>query len=308
VPNQHLAFLGSLNGDLATLDLKEASDRVSNLLVEQMTGNFPYFSGALQATRSVRAKVPGHGIISLTKFSSMGSALCFPIEAFTFFVVVLMGIQKSLNRPLSLSDIKRLKGRVRIYGDDIIVPVEYVADVISTLEGFNFRVNANKSFWGENFRESCGKDYFRGHDVTVIKLKEDIPTSRANAEGVISSVTTRNLLYEAGMWRTCQWIDEALVRVLGKTKYPIVEPTSPLVGRVSRSFRPSGTMFDPELHHPLVKGWVVKADPPKIPLDGEHALLKWFLKRGEEPFDEKHLERSGRPRAVHLKLRNSRPW
>jgi hypothetical protein len=306
-PNQRMAREGSLTGELATLDLKEASDRVSNLLVERLTCDFPYLSGAVQATRSVRADVPGHGVIPLTKFASMGSALCFPMEAFTFFVVVLMGIQEELNRPLVREDLFRLRGRVRIFGDDIILPKEYVAAVMSKLERFNFRVNVSKSFWGGSFRESCGGDYFRGHDVTVIKVKELIPTSLQNAGEVLSSVATRNRFYEAGMWRTCQWIDERLYRILRK-KYPIVEPSSSLVGRISACFRPSGTSYDPELHYPLVKGYVAMSVPPAIPLDGEHALLKYFLKRGDEPLDREHLERSGRPDAVYLKLRSRRPW
>jgi len=306
-PNQRLALEGSLTGALATLDLKEASDRVPNQLVEAMFPLSTPLGRAVQATRSVRADVPGHGVIPLAKFASMGSALCFPVEAFVFFTIILMGMQKALNRPLVPRDIKRLKGLVRVFGDDLIVPKEYVANVISELERFNFRVNAGKSFWTGRFRESCGRDYFDGNDVTVINVKEDIPTSHRMAKEVLSSAATRNRFYNAGMWRTCQWIDLRLERAL-KGHYPIVEETSSLIGRTSVAFRPEGHYWDRELHHPLVKGYVAKGNPPESILDDVPALLKYFLKRGDEPFEKEHLSRAGRPEVVYLKLRGGRAW
>jgi hypothetical protein len=78
-PNRVLAKLGSRNGDLATLDLSEASDRVSNQHVLAMLDGYPHLLEAVQATRSRKADVPGHGVIRLAKFASMGSALCFSI-------------------------------------------------------------------------------------------------------------------------------------------------------------------------------------------------------------------------------------
>lgn len=133
-PNQELAREGSLTGELATLDLSEASDRVSNQLVTTMLGHFPHLSGAVQATRSVRADVPGHGIIPLVKFASMGSALTFPIEVCVFLTLIFVGIQKSLGRRLTPRDVASLRGQVRAYGDDLIVPVTAVPSVVETLE------------------------------------------------------------------------------------------------------------------------------------------------------------------------------
>jgi hypothetical protein len=77
-PNQLLAFKGSKNGSLATLDLSEASDRVSYQLAAALFKNYPLLWRAVDATRSVEAGVPGFGQIPLAKFASMGSALCFP--------------------------------------------------------------------------------------------------------------------------------------------------------------------------------------------------------------------------------------
>lgn len=76
-PNQRMAAEGSLTGKLATLDLSEASDRVSNRIVETLFSSVPYLNGAVQACRSTHADVLGD-VIKLTKFASMGSALTFP--------------------------------------------------------------------------------------------------------------------------------------------------------------------------------------------------------------------------------------
>jgi len=83
-PNQRMALEGSLTGGLATLDLSEASDRVSNQLVRLMTKNHAHMHKAIDASRSRKADVSGHGILRMAKFASMGSALTFPVEAMVF--------------------------------------------------------------------------------------------------------------------------------------------------------------------------------------------------------------------------------
>jgi hypothetical protein len=60
-PNRYMALRGSREGDLATLDLREASDRVSNRHVELLLRRWPSLSRAVQATRSLKADVPGPG-------------------------------------------------------------------------------------------------------------------------------------------------------------------------------------------------------------------------------------------------------
>jgi hypothetical protein len=300
LPNQQLAQKGSLDGSLATLDLSEASDRVSNQLVRTMLRNHPNMLEAVDATRSRKADVPGHGVIRLAKFASMGSALCFPIEAMVFLTLLFLGIQDELNRPLTRKDIKSFVGRVRVYGDDIIIPVEYVRSAVNRLQSFGFKVNVNKSFWNGNFRESCGKDYYGGHDVSVVRVRQMIPAQRSNAPEIISTVSLRNQLYKVGLWRTVKWLDEQIEAVI---PFPAVLPTSPVLGR--HSFLGYETeKTSPTLHSPLVRGAVVSSIAPKSNLDGYGALLKFFLKRGEEPFQQKdHLERYGRPDRVNIIIR-----
>jgi len=299
-PNQRLARRGSLFGDLATLDLSEASDRVSNLLVEALLRRFPTFSGAVQACRSVSADVPGKGIIPLTKFASMGSALCFPIEAMVFCTIVFTAIARQLNTPVSPALLKRMVGDVRIYGDDIIVPVEYVDSVVTLLEVFGLKVNVNKSFWTGKFRESCGKEYFKGFDVSIVKVRRVFPTSRKHVAEVISLVSLRNQLFEAGFPETIEYLDSIIEKLI---PFPYVLPGSPALGRYSydRSF--TVDRMSPSLQKPMVKAATVSGKLPSSKLDGAGALMKFFLKRGDLPMhDERHLLRAGRPISLTLKI------
>lgn len=305
-PNRLMAQKGSLDGNLATLDLSEASDRVSNQHVRLLMRHYPWFSKGVDACRSRKADVPGYGVIRLAKFASMGSALCFPIEAMVFLTIVFVGIQRSLNTHLTPSSIRRLRSSVRVFGDDIIVPVDHVSSVVRALQAFGLVVNTTKSFWNGSFRESCGKEYFKGNDVSIVKVRELFPSRRTDATGVISLVSLRNQLYWSGYWRTVAFLDDH-IRDLIK-HFPTVEPSSPVLGRESCLGYETQRTHE-HLHSPLVKGYVVSAKPPRNSLDGSAALLKYFIKRGNEPTqDEDHLERSGRPSAVYTKLRWASPF
>jgi hypothetical protein len=317
IPNQEMARLGSLSGELATLDLSEASDRVSNQHVRAMLEDYPELLWAVDACRSRKADVPGHGVIRLAKFASMGSALCFPFEAMVFLTVCLLGIERELSSPLTPKVIHSLREQVRVYGDDIVVPCDYVLSVVSELELFGFRVNTSKSFWTGRFRESCGKEYYDGQDVSIVKVREVLPTRRQDASGIIAASSLRNRLYWAGLWQTARWMDGYLGNLL--KVYPNVAPSSPLLGRESVLGYETQRLH-PTLHSPLTKGYYVKSRSPIDKLDGTGALLKCLLPGhlfnerllprvdngglaiSDANVDKEHLERSGRPEHVSIKL------
>jgi len=315
VPNKHLAEQGSRNGAYATLDLKEASDRVANQHVRELLANHPWLQRGVAAARSRKADVPGHGVIHLAKFASMGSALTFPLESMVFTTLIFLGIEKSTGRRLTVKDIQSYSGKVRCYGDDIIVPVEHVQFVIEALETFGLVVNLGKSFWTGKFRESCGWDWYAGSDVRVTRLRSPLPSSRKDVDEIVSTVSTRNQLYKAGMWKSAAYLDTVLEELI---PLPYVYETSPMLGRHSfLGIEPPKRMCR-NLHRPLVRGMRVSAVIPKSNLDGPDALLKCLsmLERRESSAleevlrapdlrpiatgNEKHLERSGRP-AVNIK-------
>jgi hypothetical protein len=328
-PNRVMARMGSLHGNLATLDLSEASDRVSNQHVLLMMRNHPHLLEAVQASRSRKADVPGHGVVRLAKYASMGSALCFPVEAMVFTTLCFMGISRELSTPFrSRKDCKSFARQVRVFGDDIIVPVDHVLSVVSRLENFGYRVNRSKSFWTGKFRESCGREFFEGQDVSIVKVRQGLPTRRQDATEVISLVSLRNQLYHFGYWQTCALLDTWLSRLL--KYYPVVEPGASVLGRESL-LGYQVDRYHPNTNSPLVRGYYVRAKAPRDPLGGPGALLKCLHKmeaRSRQGFDHRfpidgidptsealrqtladmpfadgeHLERSGRPKRVDIKL------
>lgn len=304
-PNRFLCQLASQNRTLATLDLSEASDRVSLAVVADMLRPFPQLREMVLASRSTQAALPDGTKVQLWKFASMGSALCFPIEAAVFLIAVFRGIEQHLCTPLTHEILQELVGRVRVYGDDIIVPVAYVTPIIESLQAFGLVVNSRKSFWNGQFRESCGADYFGGVDVTVVRLRSDLPNDRQDASLVERFSEFRNNAYDALLWETARYCDSILFRLL--TFYPAVAPTSPALGR--RSVLGYDTeYFHPTLHSPRVKAWRVRNKLPSNPLDDVWALLKVFSSSGDEPFDVSHLKHSGRPKSATLTLRGTQPF
>jgi hypothetical protein len=250
----------------------------------------------------------------------MGSALTFPIEAMVFLTVILLGIERESSAPLTTEDLLKFRGQVRVFGDDLIVPRDNVLSVCDELQTFGYVVNTGKSFWTGRFRESCGKEYYDGTDVSIVRVRRLLPTTRTDARGVISAVELRNQAYWAGLWQTARWLDSYIEKRI--KHFPNVAPTSPLLGRESVL----GYEFQrlhPNTHSPLTKGYYVHSQPPRDTLEGEGALLKCLARKAiPEPYDrfwnpsdaidftvdKEHLERTGRPKRVDIKLGTKSPF
>jgi hypothetical protein len=153
--NQRLAMQGSIDGSYATIDLSDASDLVSNKLIELLVEDNDQWRELLYATRAQSITLGDGSIHHLKKYASMGSALCFPIEAMLFW---------SIARTVSET--------VYVYGDDIIVPNQYYGEVCSVLEEYGLRVNRDKSLHTGSFRESCGGEYYDGQVIEYVKYRK----------------------------------------------------------------------------------------------------------------------------------------
>lgn len=160
--NQHLAMVGSMDESLATIDLSMASDTLCIALVEALLP--PDWLQALKQCRSQQGVLPSGEIIRYQKFSSMGNGFTFELESLIFWALC--------------SSVADLTGetdrRVSVFGDDIIVPRSIVEPVLGLLLYCGFKTNEEKSFWNGPFRESCGKHYFRGTDVTPFYVRSQI--------------------------------------------------------------------------------------------------------------------------------------
>lgn len=155
--NRGLAEQGSLTGDLATLDLSSASDSVTIELVRLLLPHlwFEY----LDDIRSQNVLVDGE-YRRTEMFSSMGNGFTFGLESLLFYALAR-----------SVLYFEGIKGRLSVYGDDIICPSSGAYMLISVLRFFGFTTNEKKSFVEGPFRESCGGHYHHGTDVTPFYLK-----------------------------------------------------------------------------------------------------------------------------------------
>jgi hypothetical protein len=161
----------------------------------------------------------------LEKFASMGSALCFPVEAMYFYTCCVLALLKRHNLPVSRSNILHVRRLLYVYGDDIIVPSTDAVFVLDYLQRYNCKVNATKSFWTGKFRESCGVDAYDGKVVSPTYIGTLPPKNKRQPERLISWTATANLFYKRGYWRTAQLLFNYVEAVLGPLPY--LSETSP---------------------------------------------------------------------------------
>ena len=174
--NRMLAQLGSLTGQFGTIDLSSASDSMSLSLVKEF---FPrqvvYW---LELTRSPIAILQDGSEVELHMVSSMGNAFTFPLQTL-FFLSLVYGAYRVHNLPWTrpygnpVKDPSRCMslGNYAVFGDDIIVDSKAYNLVTRLLNLCGFSVNVDKSFNEGLFRESCGRDYYDGHDVRGVYIK-----------------------------------------------------------------------------------------------------------------------------------------
>lgn len=156
--NQKLAWLGSINGELATLDLSSASDCISIGLVEHL---LPHDWVTFLSRFRTGIMEYGDQVIKLEKFSTMGNGFTFPLETLIFWALAL-GVCES----------KEERDSVSVYGDDIIVPAHRYALLVRVLTACGFLINLKKSFADGPFRESCGADYLSGINIRPYYLDD----------------------------------------------------------------------------------------------------------------------------------------
>jgi len=317
--NARLALQASIDGRNATLDMSDASDRVSASLVWKMLECHPEFRACVFACRSTRASLPNGHILPLRKFASMGSALCFPMEAMVFFCTIVTSRIVRAGARISPSSVRKYSKGVFVYGDDIIVPADEAPDICSTLNLIGFRVNAQKSFWSGNFRESCGMDAFAGVDVTPVYVRRMLPADVADSHGIASLVSLANQFYLKRLWGTCRFLRLAAEKLLGRLptigirafrhlERVIEGRFSPTrehagLGWISYSNGESSNGWDVNAQCLKSKRWVVSPRRKRDPLEGDAALLKCFGCIGNSDIDPAHLRESVRYGALALKRR-----
>jgi hypothetical protein len=136
---------------LATADLSAASDSITSPLLNRILPR-KWFN-AIKKTFS--HQLVADGKLNYTEsVLPMGNGLTFPVETLIFYVLLK-----------ALSELSGSGGRISVYGDDLIYPSRLHRYVRVFFPRFGFKLNLEKTFVSSHFRESCGADYFMGHDV-----------------------------------------------------------------------------------------------------------------------------------------------
>jgi hypothetical protein len=218
-----LVLSSSLDGRLATVDLSDASDRLSCWTVERV---FRRNSSLLRALHAARTRWLHENIVSpgsfikLKKFASQGTATTFPVQSIVFLIASLAA---SLgDSEVTMGRIWKLRHQVRVYGDDIIIPTHGYERLIRILDLLGLKANVTKSYVRGKFRESCGVHGYMGYDVTPCTPR----TIVADGPGSVKSVldTTNNLFYK-GYWHASNRLSQTIplrfrrhFRIVGATE------------------------------------------------------------------------------------------
>jgi hypothetical protein len=165
----------SARADMATIDLADASDRVSAGFIDSL---FPrHISHELATLRSRYYTYKGVSR-PLHAFATMGSALCFPVESLAFWVVA------------QATTWARTRGQVYTYGDDVIVPVDAYPHVLRRFRQLGWVPNSMKCCRLTPFRESCGLDTYSGVDVSVVKPRQLFGLNTRHVDSILATNET----------------------------------------------------------------------------------------------------------------------
>lgn len=161
--NQSLAERAWGSG-LATVDLSSASDTVCTQLVARLlpTEWFVY----LDSLRSQRILID-EDWHELEMFSSMGNGFTFELESLIFWALATATMQAGKHRG---------ERTISVYGDDIVIHRKLFDRLRVVLSYCGFVVNTKKSHFSGPIRESCGKHYHQGQDVTPFYVRRPITT------------------------------------------------------------------------------------------------------------------------------------
>jgi hypothetical protein len=161
VKNQRLALQGSIDGTIATVDLRNASNRIALLVVYHLFSFSNEWLALLMLSRTGQYKYKGE-VRTLEMFSSMGNGFTFELESLIFYATALVVAER----------LKLDTSKVSVFGDDICIPVEGVPLLYKTLKSMGFEINESKSFSSGPFRESCGLDYYEGQNIRPFYKKD----------------------------------------------------------------------------------------------------------------------------------------
>lgn len=162
--NQRLAQ-HALDQGLATVDLSSASDSITTSLAFLCLPRSIWSLCDDLRVKQTRLPSPYDRDHHLEMFSSMGNGFTFELESLLFYAITRVVARRS-----------GIKGRISVYGDDIICHSHLVPRLSRVFYYLGFRMNQKKTHFKGHFRESCGKHYYRGLDVSPFYIRREVST------------------------------------------------------------------------------------------------------------------------------------
>nr|APG77055.1 hypothetical protein [Beihai levi-like virus 9] len=236
------ACKASVDGLSATVDLKSASDYLSLDLFEICFDVNPVLRDMLLACRTDKVRSPEGSLHTLRKYAGQGNATTFIVQSLIYTILCILAILRDENLKATRNNIRRAGKKVRVFGDDILLPSANLLTFSRILCDCGLKVNTDKTHHNGFFREACGGDYFRGYDVTPFYLKAFRPEK--DPEGLVSWLSVANNAYAKGLLQTSAWM-----RDHGPHNIPVNSPSGfGYVSRLPYRFSPFRARWNRELH------------------------------------------------------------
>jgi hypothetical protein len=219
-PNRDLALKGSRDGSIATVDLSSASDRLSCWTVERA---FRSNKTMLERIHASRTRWMRNAInerftsIMLKKCFTQGSACTFPVQTVVYSMFAIAAVLITEGGRVTTTSVDKAARKVRVFGDDIIVPKTVLPKLVEILSFNQLKVNLDKTFLKGKFRESCGMDAYDGVDVTPARVRR--LSANPSHETVDAILAASNNYYKKGLWHTAYWLRD-LIR---GHKFPVIK-------------------------------------------------------------------------------------
>lgn len=121
----------------------------------------------------------------------MGNGATFPLETLIFYCLIK-----------AIGTLTEVHGTYSVYGDDLIYPSQIHKYVCRTFANVGLVMNLDKTFVKFPFRESCGSDFYRGHDVRSFYFE--------GTSSKISKIRYRALLHKTYNGLRARWEHEEL--------------------------------------------------------------------------------------------------
>lgn len=192
-PDLHSKWVKGFSKDRshATGDLSSASDSYVAQLLNML---FPRkWYNAMKLGRIKTVEIDGE-LTTMESFMTMGIGFTFPVQSLGFYAILH-----------AIQELSGVHGRISVFGDDLIYPTKMHRFVSGVLNDLGFILNQDKTYVHEEFRESCGSDYYTGRSVR--------PFQPEGSAEELCDLELLSYLYSTlnGWWR--RWEREEIPRV-----------------------------------------------------------------------------------------------